>query len=370
MQPAAEFVNTAPEPRRAALAALGVAVATLHLWLVDRHLPPRLGDGAAPAPLKRMDVAFVRVLAPTQPPTARARPARPAPRPAARAPDAAASAADPKPEGPLPPPPEAAVARVDPIEPLPSLPDIAAAAAAAAAVADSAPVQPPALTAQAFEWPPSTRLSYTLTGDYRGPVEGSARVEWLRSGSRYQVFMDVSAALVFSRRSSSEGELTAEGLKPWRYEEEDKIGFLAPRRRTVAMDHDRVRLADGRELPRVAGLQDSVSQLLQLTWIFTTQPEMLTAGRTIELSVALPRRVEQIVYEVAETQALATPAGLVETVHVKPRREGKAGSDLTVEFWVAPSLQYLPVRIVIRQDAQTHVDLLIERLPQQAERGR
>ena len=39
-------------------------------------------------------------------------------------------------------------------------------------------------------------------------------------------------------------------------------------------------------------------------------------------------------------------------------------------MWVAPSLQYLPVRLLIRQDAQTYIDLLIERLPQQAEPGR
>ena len=49
-----------------------------------------------------------------------------------------------------------------------------------------------------------------------------------------------------------------------------------------------------------------------------------------------------------------------------PRREARSGSDLTAEFWAAPSLQYLPVRIVIRQDAETYIDLLIDRLPQQA----
>ena len=33
--------------------------------------------------------------------------------------------------------------------------------------------------------------------------------------------------------------------------------------------------------------------------------------------------------------------------------------------WFAPSLQYLPVRIRIRQDAEVFVDLMIEKLPQQ-----
>ena len=67
-----------------------------------------------------------------------------------------------------------------------------------------------------------------------------------------------------------------------------------------------------------------------------------------------------------ETETLATPAGPVAAAHVKPRREAKPGSDLTAEVWVAPSLQYLPVRILIRQDAEATLDLLIEGLPQQA----
>jgi hypothetical protein len=35
-------------------------------------------------------------------------------------------------------------------------------------------------------------------------------------------------------------------------------------------------------------------------------------------------------------------------------------------MWVAPTLQYLPVRILIRQSAETFVDLNIEKLPEQA----
>jgi hypothetical protein len=57
-------------------------------------------------------------------------------------------------------------------------------------------------------------------------------------------------------------------------------------------------------------------------------------------------------------------------VHVRPRREARPGSELTPELWVAPSLQYLPVRMRIRRDAETWIDLLIERLPQQAAPGR
>ena len=75
-------------------------------------------------------------------------------------------------------------------------------------------VAAPTKPAVAFEWPPSTRLSYRLQGNYRGPVEGTAQVEWLRQGSRYQVHLRTAIGPVLSRHITSEGELGAQGLVP------------------------------------------------------------------------------------------------------------------------------------------------------------
>ena len=231
-----------------------------------------------------------------------------------------------------------------------------------------------AASAPAFEWPPSTRLSYRLTGDFRGPVEGQAQVEWLRSGTRYQVHLDVSVGPSFaplvSRRVSSEGEITTEGLRPQRFDEETSVLFREPRQVQLRMAGDTVRLNNGAEVPRPPGLQDTASQFVQLTWLFTMQPELLRAGQVLTMPLAFPRRVQLWQYEVGAAEILNTPAGPVEAVHVRPRPEAagsaQRGGDLVPEAWFAPSLQYLPVRIVIRQGDGNFVDLMIERLPQQA----
>jgi hypothetical protein len=267
------------------------------------------------------------------------------------------------------------------VPPLPTsetLPELAALAEPAssplaAAVAPTASAASPATaTAAAFEWPPSTRLSYRLTGNYRGPVEGQARVEWRVVGTRYQVHLEVGIGPPFaplvSRRLSSDGEVSDEGLRPRRYDEETQAVLREPRRLTIHLDEVEVRLPGGGVLARPPGVQDSASQFVQMTWLFTTQPDLLRSGQSIELPLALPRRVDRWTYDVLEREMLATPLGQIEGVHVKPRRLVRPGPDLTAEFWVAPSLQYLPVRIVIRQDDETFVDLLLERLPQQAER--
>ena len=344
--------------QRLALLALAVVVAVIHLGLLDRHLPDRLGEGAADSRPRRMEVAFVRELAPAAPLPVAAAPALR--RMAAAPPTPAASAAALTPLAQAEATPPIALPALGPLADL--MPPVAASAA------------PPTAEAASFEWPPSTRLSYTLRGDYRGPVEGQAQVEWLRTGTRYQVHLDVSVGPAFapliSRRISSEGEITPEGLRPRRYDEETRLALRAPRRLTIWLDADRVRLPGGTELVRPAGVQDSASQFVQMTWLFTTQPEWLQSGRTITMPLALPRRVEPWLYDVLETVTLQTPAGEVQAVHIKPRRSGRAGGDLTAEFWVAPSLQYLPVRILIRQDEASYIDMLIERLPEQAERPR
>lgn len=358
------------EPRRLAVVlALAAGVTLLHLWLADGVLGSRLGDGDAATAMRRIQVAFVRELQPAEPPAAT--PPRPAPLRrlpgtiAAPAPDAAASAALP----PAPPPEPALRAETEAtLDALPELLPAPEPPAADPAAAEAAPAA--ASAAAGFEWPPSTRLSYRLTGHYRGPVEGQASVEWLKSGSRYQVHVEVSVGPSFapltSRRISSEGEVTPEGLSPRLYDEVTRIALRDPVRRVIRLDAQTLTLPGGQVLPRPDGVQDSASQFVQMTWLFTTQPQWLEPGRTVEFPLALPRRVETWAYDVIARERLATPAGEVDAVHVRPRREAGRGGDLVAEMWVAPTLQYLPVRILIRQDAENFVDLTIDRLPQQA----
>ena len=128
-----------------------------------------------------------------------------------------------------------------------------------------------------------------------------------------------------------------------------------------------MQLASGVRQPAQRGAQDSASQFVQLTWLFTTQPGLLQVGRSIEIPLALNRRLDRWIYDVKAVQQLELPFGSVQTYYVKPRREARGG-DMTAEIWFAPSLQYLPVRILIRQDESTFVDLKLEKAPLQAAR--
>jgi hypothetical protein len=238
------------------------------------------------------------------------------------------------------------------------------------AAAASAPPSA-AASAPAFEWPPSTRLTYKLVGNYRGEVHGNARVQWLRRGERYQVHLDVavgpSFAPLMSRNMTSDGELGASGLVPRRYDEATKLPFQEPRRVSMQFTPEQVTLANGSTREAMAGVQDTASQFVQMTWLFTTRPELLRVGNSIELPLALPRRMDLWTYDVMAEERLATPAGTLDTFHLKPRRAAdRPRGELSAEVWFAPSLQYLPVRIRIQQDAETFVDMMVDAAPLQA----
>lgn len=351
------------------LLALGVVLA-VHGLLLSLLPAAGLGASAADRAPARLRVSFVRELAPAEP-VLRQRPARALPRPRRAQPALAAVGEDAPALQAQALAPEPAASAPSLLPPLPPSLDGPAAAlapvhAAQANPADAAASAPDATT---FDWPPSTRLVYRVEGDVDGPVEGDAVVEWLRQGERYQVRLEINVALVASRRISSDGLITPAGLAPRRYDEETRILLREPRRVQLLFGPETLQMADGRTLPRPPGVQDSASQFVQMTWLFNVRPELLQPGQSIAFPLALPRRVETWIYDVLAAEPQPTPAGWLPTVHVKPRREA-SGGDLTAEFWVAPSLQHLPVRMRIRQGARLWLDLALSRMPLQAEPGR
>jgi hypothetical protein len=175
-----------------------------------------------------------------------------------------------------------------------------------------------------------------------------------------------SFAPLISRRMTSDGELGVNGLTPRRYDEATRVLFQQTRRVSLLLTPTLVTLANGSQQQALPGLQDAASQFVQLTWLFTTRPGLLRAGNTVTMPLVLARRVGSWVYDVIGEERLATPVGEVEAFHLKPRLgERRPGNELSAEVWFAPSLQYLPVRIRIQQDADTFIDLLIDTLPLQ-----
>ena len=359
--------------RRLAFILALLAVIVLHAWFASALEALRADWGKVAAMPERLQVAYVRemVLADPLPPGIVAPPA------AAKRVPAAASEPASAPEQAAPEPELVAEAAADANEPVAPLAqpigaELASSAPSEAAADYSAQPAPAAVASAAsapFEWPASTRLAYVLTGNYRGEVHGSAQVEWIRQGAHYQVNLDVAVGPPFmpliSRRMTSDGMLGEQGLRPLRYDEDTRILFRDRRRVSVLMRDSEVVLANGSSVRAESGVQDTASQFVQLTWLFLTQRERLEAGHVIAMPLALPRRVRAWRYEVIGEELLNTPMGPLETWHLRPQQEAGQG-DLTAEVWIAPQLQYLPVRLRIHQDAENFIDLMLKAAPLQA----
>lgn len=359
------FAAGRPPWRRLGWWGLVAGVLLGHVWLGDRWALWGAGNQAPPPP-PPIDVAFVQTLALSAPPVVGPSPqtmATPTPMaaPRASAPMPAASAAS-------------AVTEVAPLEvataasATPASDGASAAGAASVAsseVVASIEVAPPA--APAFDWPPSTRLDYRLEGYRDGPLQGDARVEWRRQGEQYEVMVSVRLPPWFERRMISHGVIGPTGLMPRRYDQETQVALRDLRRATVLLAPDgEVTLANGQSAQAPAGVQDSASQFVQITWLFLTQAARLPVGAEVRLPLVLPHRVGEWVYDVVAQETVFLPIGPVEALHLKPRPHSGKPNEVSVEMWMAPQLQYLPVRLRLQQDANTHLELTLKQAPLQA----
>lgn len=206
-------------------------------------------------------------------------------------------------------------------------------------------------------WPGDTRLSYRLSGHFRGELHGAARVEWQREGDRYQTRIDIDLGMV-SLVMTSRGGVSAQGLAPFAYEE-SRAG-----KRRSALLQDMIVLADGRQVPRPEGVQDTASQFVELSHRFASGQVPLEVGRSVSFWMARPGGLDFWTYDVTAKEVLQTPGfGALEAFHLKPRPIDNPRGNITAEMWFAPTLQYLPVRIRVVA-GEAHLDLLIEKIEQ------
>lgn len=352
-----------------------LGVMGLHAWLTWSMAA--LLNGMQPndtSGIKRMEATTMSELKLSDPPVAAPSPAKP------RGSRKASSQRQAKPPVPTASAPEPTPPAPDESASAPRLIETGVAVAEASSAPEPAASEPTPVASSAsapstakgppFVWPLATRVSYKVRGFFRGDVHGNAKVEWVRQDLDYQVRVDTTIGPSFAPIGSwnliSAGTITPEGLSPKRFEQVNRLLIRTSPPRTVVFNEESVVLDSGEQLQRTPGMQDAASQFIQLAYQFIMQPELLRPGNTIYIPLALPKRLETIAYDVIGEQMLETPIGTIPTFHVKPRKMSTEGGVLPVEIWFAPGLQYLPVRILVRANDKTYMDLQMDRAPEQA----
>ncbi len=223
--------------------------------------------------------------------------------------------------------------------------DAAAAATSAPPHADTHPnaSAPGAAAPGAPSWPPSTRISYVLTGAWHGPLHGTGALAWRRHGDAYNVELSGSALIGFGYSSS--GHIDGDWLAPDDYDER-----VFTRHKHVFFDRANALLrftAIATTMPLTRHLQDSASIFMQLAHTLTTQPGSFSPGQQLTFEVARPTGTTRWVFTLVGEEPVSTALGTLlcwHLAHVGNRQS------LGADVWLAPGLQNLPVQIRLAED--------------------
>jgi hypothetical protein len=317
-------MNTGPTVPLRSLLGLGVAVLAFHLWLLNsapRAVTVR-NPVVAPAFVTR-SVALPTpvplpgpVIAAAQNPRAQDKPPpKPQPKSRAREPIAVRSLRSPLPE--------------------PS------SASATSPQAPATSASPPAAALVRFNIPPSVRLQYELTGKSRQRLwQGRGELSWRHDGASYQARLELSSPSLPARIQNSMGSITTGGLAPLRFSDKARSEEATHFER----DRGKVSFSSNRpDAPLLAGAQDRLSVLLQLGAMLAGEPARFTAGTTLAIQTAGTREAEPWLFTVEGDEALALPGGSV--LALKLSRDPQRDFEPKLELWLAPAMDYVPVRL-------------------------
>jgi uncharacterized protein DUF3108 len=189
--------------------------------------------------------------------------------------------------------------------------------------------------------PPPVRMKYEMTATYRGlPLQGEGELSWRHDGKEYELQLEARSPLLGTRRQRSVGRVTAQGLEPlhfWDKSRSEQAAHFDRERGRVTFSNNQP------DAPLAAGVQDRLSVVLQLAATVAAQPAAFPPGTQVAISTASVREAETWVFAVDREEDLQLPGGTVRALKLQrlPRRE----YDQKLELWLAPRMDYAPVRI-------------------------
>ena len=224
----------------------------------------------------------------------------------------------------------------------------------APAAASQGPVSASATPPKRMAVPGPLRLKYGLKGEIKGiPYSASGELLWLPDGRNYEARLEISVFLLGSKVQTSKGEITAQGLAPTRFGDKYRSEVAAHFERSKGKVSFSANTPD---VPLQPGAQDQVSVFMQLASMVGADPDQFVPGTKISFQAVGPRYSEQWAFVVGATEMLDLPGGKVKAMRLT--REPTAEFDTRGDVWLAPEMDYLPMRIRLTQANGDFLDLL------------
>jgi hypothetical protein len=222
---------------------------------------------------------------------------------------------------------------------------------ASAPAAASAPQASPGVK---FSVPPSGELEYDTF--YNGVRNAPGTIHWTSTAQSYEMIVSVPLPFVGTFVYSSHGRIDAFGLAPEQYIEKrgrrpEDIAIFNRTDKKIAFTRTPA------SLPLPDGAQDRFSMVMQLASLVRGDPGAYTPGVTRQFFVVDNDSGENWPVETIGDETIRTTQGFLDTRHFKrlPRHDG----DLRrIDVWLAPSLGWLPARIVQTEPNGTQFELV------------
>jgi hypothetical protein len=205
-----------------------------------------------------------------------------------------------------------------------------------------------------FSVPPSGELSYDTF--YNGMRNEPGTIHWSSDGQHYQMIVSVPLPFIGTFSWTSEGRVDAFGLAPDKYSE--KRGHRAAEVTTFNRDSKQITFTrTPNAVPLPDGAQDRFSMVMQLASLVRGDPDAYQPGVTREFFVADNDSGETWPVTTIGDESVGTDHGFVTARHFMrlPRR---AGDRRRIDVWLAPSLGWLPVRLVQTEPNGTQFELV------------
>lgn len=211
----------------------------------------------------------------------------------------------------------------------------------------------------AWRAPAAARMQFAVQGKYNSlPYQTKAQLDWLPQGARYEAAQEVQIPIVGIRRQSSVGVLSTSGLQPEIFMDRGRKEHSA----TFDPTNGQITFSRGSAPATWAvGTQDRMSVFFQVAGMLAAAPKSYPAGTQITVQAASSSRVAPWVFTVRGTETLQLPAGRINALKLEHSSESNQTEGIRSALWLAPSLQYLPVRIrMVENDGRDELDLKLQ----------
>ncbi|RQR27105.1 DUF3108 domain-containing protein [Burkholderia sp. Bp9143] len=226
--------------------------------------------------------------------------------------------------------------------------------AASAGGASDAATPGPATSGVKFAAPPPGDLQYDTF--YNGMQNMIGTIHWRTDGRTYDLSVSMPVPFVGPFTYRSEGRIDAFGVAPDRYVEKrgKRPEDIAIFNREI---HQVVFTRTPNNAPLPDGVQDRFSMLMQLSGLLRGNPSAYQPGVTQQFFVIDNNNGETWPITVIGDEDVQTQAGIIRARHFMrlPRREGDTRR---IDMWLAPSLGWLPARLVQSEPNGSQIELL------------